>query len=109
MGWFDHVTPCYAGQDKETHIQHQEFLENSLTGSQRICGIPSIIKTQKIGGTEITRVDAEEVVRDEGHGVPYENSTFGQELEMSFTSTKCEEKSRRATLHLPMYGLRTWM
>merc|ERR1712179_525707 len=71
--WFDHNTPCNGKGDLETHHEHQGYLENSITGTQRICSGSSIKDYQHQGGSEVTNLPAKELQDGEGYGIPRGN------------------------------------
>merc|ERR1719431_351806 len=92
--WFDQNDPCGSVGDLETHSQHCSYLENSQTGPLRICNAEHIKLTQQQGGSEMTTISVDELMRGEGKGVPETNNTFGQLVERSNTRIQCQNKNQ---------------
>ena len=58
--WFDYDTPCNSDGDTESHEEHFLSLQDTWTGSLRICKPKYLVSTEHYGGSEITTVDARE-------------------------------------------------
>ena len=56
--WFDYDTPCNSDGDTESHEEHFLSLQDTWTGSLRICRPKYLLGTEHYGGSEITMVDA---------------------------------------------------
>ena len=99
--WFDHNDPCSSDGDDEVHSSHKSYLENSQTSTlrfskifcwankffllRRICNPEDICDTQQQGGSEITGLPVDDLIRGLGHGFDIKSS-FGQVLTVSNTS-----------------------
>jgi len=88
--WFDHDTPCNSDGDLEKHSDHIQRLEETHTGSLRICmpveygGLP-----QYEGGSEVFQVSAQDA--KEGTAVGYSGEKFQQVVEWDQMQIQCED------------------
>ena len=79
--WFDHDTPCNSGGDTEKHTDHWQRLQETETGPLRICRLNDIVlETQYEGGSEITRVSADDAKK--GTALGSDGTKFKQMIEV---------------------------
>ena len=76
--WFDHDTPCNSDGDKELHEDHFLSLEETWTGSMRICKPKDMMRAEHYGGSESTLVDVREA--KEGRARGFTGKAFKQNV-----------------------------
>ena len=80
--WFDHDTPCNSNGDMGSHEEHFLSLQETWTGSLRICKPKDLMGTEHFGGSEILTVDVKDAKAGTATGsIP--GKTFKQELYVS--------------------------
>jgi len=94
--WFDHDTPCNSGGDTEKHTDHWQRLQETETGPLRICRLNDIVlETQYEGGSEITRVSADDAKK--GTALGSDGTKFKQMIEHSKNQLVCKNGDQETT------------
>jgi len=99
--WFDYDTPCNSDGDTESHEEHFLSLQDTWTGSLRICKPKYLVSTEHYGGSEITTVDAREAKA--GTATGFTGKAFKQNIYISNQKLECNDENQEIMKLPPPY------